>query len=304
MNRDFGAVQRPTQNQPKSALFFRLGEFMKPFLTAAFAGLMLVGMGLPVLAAGEDLLAHPPGDGSHGHDPKADLQIYTGEGTRGYRVAWIAEELGIPYNDIFQRGKVIPSIYDIRKVNPLMGQSPTIFYKGTMMVESSAILDFLQDRYGKGRLAPKKDSPDYMDYLQWLHFAEGSALPVMFSEIRGGRYANIGPNIGGPVQPLKPGSLVGTEQTLNFIEAYLTDHPYFGGQNFSAADIMMDFVAVLAPDPNYFSIDMSKYPHFVAWQKKVESRPAYLRAMDVALPDHQECRGLRIPGCVPKAKPN
>ena len=273
---------------------------MKHLYLSAFADLMLLTGSAPLRAADA-----PPSAPVELPGPKSGLVIYSTEGTRGYRVVWMAEELGIPYSLALPQGLAArpAGTRTMHSVNPLMTQSPTVFYNGTMMVESSAILDFLQDRFGKGKLAPKKDSPDYMDYLQWLHFAEGSALPVMFSEIRGGRYANIGPAKDKPVVGRKPDSPgIGTASTMRFLDAYLADHPYFGGQTFSGADIMMHFIWLLGPDPNYFSIDMAKYPHFTAWAKKVEARPAYIRTKEITEPDHAECP--RLPNCTPVTSAN
>ncbi len=227
-----------------------------------------------------------------------DLRIYTVEGTRGYRIIWLAEELGIPYQAVFERGNKEGSYDLIRQVNPLMPQSPTVVYKGTMMVESGGIIAYLMSQHSDGRLQPDPDSEEYFDYLLWLHFAEGSALPVLFGEARGGRYAGIQANADRAFVPNAPVvGLVGTQRAMAFIEAHLEKYPYFGGSEFSAADIMMHFVAELAPDPNYFALDLSSYPNFAAWEKRVEQRPAYQRAMAVALPDNQECP--RLPGCAP-----
>ena len=123
---------------------------------------------------------------------------------------------------------------------------------------------------------------DYADYLQWLHFAEGSAatrLLADMSRMRMSGESEITPN-------RFPGTdhvLVGTREVLAFIETYLAEHPYFGGQVFSAADIIMDMVvkfAGLLP-----GIKLADYPHFAAWQKTVEDRPAFKRMRAAALPD-------------------
>lgn len=232
-----------------------------------------------------------------------DLQIYTVEGTRGYRIIWLAEELGIPYEANFVRGDKEASYELIRRVNPLMPQSPTVVYKGTVMVESAGIIAYLLSQFGEGRLQPDVDSDEYFDYLLWLHFAEGSALPVLFGEARGGRYAGIQANADQSFVPNTPVvGLVGTRRAMSFIETHLEEHRYFGGSEFSAADIMMHFVAELAPDPNYFALDLSSYPNFAAWEERVEQRPAYQRAMAVALPDNQECP--RLPNCTPVTSGN
>ncbi len=118
---------------------------------------------------------------------KKDLIIYHVEGRRSQRVIWLCEELGIPYTVVFKRGDVGGSFKTIRDTFPDMAVAPTIVYHGKRMIETGAILEYLQSQYGNGRLEPNHDTPDYMYHLQWLHFTEGSALPMLFQEVRGGR---------------------------------------------------------------------------------------------------------------------
>lgn len=223
---------------------------------------------------------------------KSAVTIYHIEGRRSQRVVWLCEELGIPYELRFKRGDILGSMEDIRAVNPLMPVAPVVVIDGSAMVESGAILEYLVQRHGKGKLAPALESKDYRDYLQWLHFAEGSALPRLSLDIQrmtlqGGK--TITPN----VVPNSKIQLVGSVEVLKFIEDHLTQHPYFGGQAFSAADIMMHLVAVVAT--GLPGIDLNAYPRFVAWRKTVESRPAYARTSSVALPDGKSPDGRGIP---------
>jgi glutathione S-transferase len=210
------------------------------------------------------------------------LTIYHIEGRRSQRVVWLCEELGLPYQLSFKRGDIGASAEAIRAVNPLMPVAPTIRYGDRILVESGAILELLTSRHGQGRLAPSLSSPDYPDYLLWLHFAEGSAMTRFSADTQRMRLAGekaITPN----VFPGTSYQLVGTLEVLKFIEAYLSKHPYFGGEQFSAADIMMHFPAVMAAQIP--GVKQADYPRFAAWRKTVESRPAFVRATAAALPD-------------------
>ena len=265
---------------------------LKTLCAAALAASMLTSIATPAFADDAKIpsVMKPSKN-------KEDLVIYHVEGRRSQRVIWLAEELGIPYTVVFKRGDVGGSFKTIRDKFPDMAVAPTILYHGKRMIESGAILEYLQSQYGKGRLEPKHDSVDYMHHLQWLHFTEGSALPMLFQEARGGRYGAIGKAQFEAPKP-RDSFRVGTPELMIFIEDFLSKHPYFGGEQFTTADMMMHFVASLAPDPNYFGLDLSKYPHFAAWQKKVESRPGYIAAMKVALPDNQPSQ-CRFPSCNP-----
>ncbi len=48
--------------------------------------------------------------------------------------------------------------------------------EGLRLAESGAIVEYLIERHGQGRLGPPPGAPGRADYLHWLHFAEGSAM--------------------------------------------------------------------------------------------------------------------------------
>ena len=79
--------------------------------------------------------------------------------------------------------------------------------------------------------------------------------------------------------------IVGAQDVVDYVESHIADHPYFAGDVFSAADIMMEFVAT------YISVlpfDPASYRNLAAWQKKVQARPAYQRAIAIGAPDGLE----------------
>jgi len=207
----------------------------------------------------------------------AKLTIYHLEGRRSERIVWLCEELGIPYQLEFKRGDLAGSMQTIRTVSPLMPVAPTVRYGDQVMVESGAIIELILAREGEGRLAPAVTSPDYPYYLQWMHYAEGSLAARVIGDYR------VALIQGKPKQPTGGYRLVNSEDVVRFAEDFLSKHPWFGGKEFSAADIMMLFPINFAGGLNV--VDMSAFPHVVAWQKKVESRPAYKKMLSVARPD-------------------
>ncbi len=207
------------------------------------------------------------------------LTVYHMEGRRSERIVWFAEEIGMPYKLMFKRGDMAASSKMAREVNPLMSMFPTVVYGDLVMVESAAILQLMQERYAKGKLAPKSDSPDYPKYLQWLHFAEGSAAPRFITEYLLMKTVTPGGEIPGVVK----GQIGRTDQVLKYLEDWLSTHPYFGGAEFSIADIMMHF------DINFVSFvakhDMTKYPKVMDWKARMEARPAFKKMREISLPD-------------------
>ncbi len=103
--------------------------------------------------------------------------------SRSQRILWLLEELGVPYEiKRYQRDattRLAPP--ELSKVHPL-GKSPVITEDGRTIIESGAIVDYIIRRHGGGRMQPAVSSPAYDDYVQWLHYAEGSAmLPLMLN---------------------------------------------------------------------------------------------------------------------------
>jgi glutathione S-transferase len=205
------------------------------------------------------------------------LSIYHAEGRRSERIIWLCEEIGLPYDLVFVPGDLMASLQRLRDVEPLMGMAPTICYDGEVLVESGAILQLLHERHGRGALAPAAQSGDYPGYLQWLHFAEGSAAPRFITEFLLARA------ITGEPSPLVKSQFGRSARVLAYLEGFLSDHPYFGGEIFSLADIMMhfniNFVSMVA------RIDMQPFPATMAWFATVEARPAFRRMRAAALPN-------------------
>src|SRR5690606_4620376 len=140
------------------------------------------------------------------------ITIYHVEGRRSERIVWYCEEAGLPYDLKFVPGDLRASLELAKTVNPLTAIFPTVVYGDDVLVESSAILQLLEERHGKGELAPAKDSAEYPKYLQWLHFAEGSAAPRFITEFLLKRA------IEGEPPPVVKSQLGKSDQTLRYLE--------------------------------------------------------------------------------------
>src|SRR5262249_59643946 len=104
--------------------------------------------------------------------------------SRSQRVLWLLEELGVPYEvKRYERDPAtMPAPASLRAVHPL-GKSPVITDGDVTVAESGAIVEYLVDRYGQGRLAPPAGTPDQRRYTYWLHYAEGSAMPPLLLKL-------------------------------------------------------------------------------------------------------------------------
>ncbi|MFN2100812.1 glutathione S-transferase family protein [Altererythrobacter sp. MF3-039] len=201
------------------------------------------------------------------------VTIYHLEGRRSERIVWLMEELGQPYKLEYVRGDLRASMAKVHALGHEMPQVPTVVIEDEILVESGAIIDTILNRYAPGQLAPAVDDPFYPKHQMWMHYAEGSLAARLFSDYRAWRTN----------PPTQRSPLVDSEAVVQFAENHLEKHPYFGGDVFSAADIMMHFPLRVALGLNL--VDREQFPNIVAWNEKVEARPAYRRMLAAARPD-------------------
>ncbi|XOV83945.1 MAG: glutathione S-transferase family protein [bacterium] len=215
------------------------------------------------------------------------ITIYHLEGRRSERIVWLMEELSMPYELVFERGDLAASMANIRAVNPDVPMAPTVMIGDQILVESGAIIEVILNRYAPGKLTPELFSADYARHMMWMHFAEGSLAARLFSDYRAW--------LRNP--PAERSRMVDSEATVQYAENHLAQHPWFGGDQFSAADIMMMFPLNVATGLNI--VDETQFPNVSAWKKKTQARPAYQRMLKVARPDGMIGNLPRLPKHAP-----
>ena len=205
--------------------------------------------------------------------PLPPVTIYHLEGRRSERIVWLMEELGLPYQLEYVRGDLQASMDKVRALGHEMPQVPTVVVGDQILVESGAIIETILTRYAPGQLMPSVDSEFYPTYLMWLHYAEGSLAARLFSDYRAWM---LNP-------PTERSRLVDSEAVVQYAENWLKEYDYFGGPEFSAADIIMWFPLNVATKLNL--VDEEQFPKVAAWKARVEARPAYQRMLAAARPD-------------------
>jgi glutathione S-transferase len=205
--------------------------------------------------------------------------------SRSQRVLWLLEELGLPYEIIrYERDpKTLRAPRSLRDVHPL-GKSPVITDGALTLAESGAIIEYLVDNHGGARLAPALGTPERLRYLYWLHYAEGSAMPLLLSKLIFDRIENAQmPFFVRPIAQLiaqrGKSSLVDPQiaQHLDYLEAELARSPWFAGTEFSAADIQMSYPLEAAAARA--GLDASR-PNLMIFLDRIHARPAYRRAVE------------------------
>ena len=205
--------------------------------------------------------------------------------SRSQRVLWLLEELGLPYEiRRYERdATTMLAPPELRAVHPL-GKSPVITDDGVTVAESGAIVEYLVERYGNGRLVPAAGTPEKLRYTYWLHFAEGSAMLPLVMKLIFSRLETapmpffIKPVARGIAGKVKAGFIEpNIKAQLDYMEAELGKHAWFAGSEFTAADIQMSFPVEAANARG--GLDM-KRPKLMGFLERIHAMPAYKRAIE------------------------
>jgi glutathione S-transferase len=205
--------------------------------------------------------------------------------SRSQRVLWLLEELGAAYEvKRYERDpKTMLAPPELLAVHPL-GKSPVIVDGEATVAESGAIIEYLIDRYGAGRLIPAAGTAERLRYTYWLHYAEGSAMPPLLLKLVFDRVENspapwpisaVARRIAGTVTR----SFIGPQlkRHLDYMEAELATHAWFAGEEFSAADVQMSFPLEAAASRAGLKADR---PRLMAFLDRIHARGAYKRALE------------------------
>jgi glutathione S-transferase len=198
------------------------------------------------------------------------LTIHHLNNSRSQRMLWLFEELGLTYDIAFYQRDTATNLAppELKAVHPL-GKSPVITDGEVKIAESGAIVEYILSTYGQGRLQPAKDSAAHWAHVEWLHYAEGSAmLPLMLN-----LYTM---RLGEAAAPLKPRIDSEIENNLAYLSGALGDKPYLLGDELTGADIQISFVVEVAKNFGR----LAAYPNLAAYVERLHARPAYKVALE------------------------
>jgi glutathione S-transferase len=211
------------------------------------------------------------------------LTVHHLNNSRSQRVLWLLEELAVPYEIIrYQRLPDLRAPRELHAIHPL-GKSPVITDNGNTIAESGAIVDYLVDHYGDGRLIPPPKTPERLRYTYWLHYAEGSAMPLLLLKLLFNIMPKRAPALLRPlVRKVSTQALTAMvnpqlKQHMAFWESELQKSEWFAGGEFTAADIQMSFPLQAAAARGGLE---QGHPRAMDFLDRIEKRPAYQRAME------------------------
>jgi glutathione S-transferase len=198
------------------------------------------------------------------------IEVHHLNESRSRRITWLLEELGLGYTvHLYQRDpntRLAPP--ELEQIHPL-GKAPVIRDGDEVIFESGAIIEYLVRKYGNGRLAPAQDTREFNRYLQYLHYAEGSAMLPLMLKLYTSR-------LGEGAAPLQPRIESEMQRHLGFLNKSLEGQDYFVGNELTGADVQLSFAVQMAVK---FCGD-DAYPNLTAFVKRIEARPAYRRAIE------------------------
>lgn len=196
------------------------------------------------------------------------------DNSRSQRILWLLEELGEPYEvRRYERDrKTMRAPASLRAVHPL-GRSPVVEVDGHRLIETGAIMEHLVARAG-GRFGAPDDAEDAIRYRQFMHYAEGSMMPPLLALLVVNRLGLLG-------RPARPTVQRMLDDHLDWLETELADRPYFAGDTFSAADMMMSFPLEASRSRGGLS---GSRPHLIRWLDEMHARPAYRAALKAGGP--------------------
>lgn len=215
------------------------------------------------------------------------ITVHHLESSRSQRILWMLEELDLPYEIVaYKREPSMQAPAALKEIHPL-GKSPVIVDGAVTVAESGAILEYLVQTYGKGRLQPEPGGEEWRRYTYFMHYAEGSLMPLLVMKLINSRIVPGTPSLLRPIarkiaQALQDGyQEPNLRLHLGYVENELARSPWFAGTELSIADIQMSFPleAALAR-----AASAAQYPRIAAFVKQLRARPAYQRAAAKAGP--------------------
>ena len=217
------------------------------------------------------------------------ITVHHLENSRSQRVLWLLEELALPY-EVRRYARDPKTLYappELAQVHPL-GKSPVITDGDITVAESGAIVEYLIDVHGQGRLRPAPGTPEQRRYTYWLHFAEGSLMPpllmqLVFDKVRGAPVPFFVKPVVRGIADKVTASYIGPnlKRLMAYMEAELATQPWFAGDAFTAADVQMSYPVEAAAARGGLG---GSHRALQQWLARIHARAAYQRALQAGGP--------------------
>lgn len=194
--------------------------------------------------------------------------------SRSFRILWLLEEISQPYElkSYFRDKTTNLAPQELKNIHPL-GKSPVIELNGKVIAESGAIVEILIEKFAP-QLMPAKDSDSYLDYLQWIHFSESSAMVPYLLNI----FNSIELKNGTQLKFLDQYAHAELDKVFSYLDQQLLGKKFLVGNSLTGADFMIGFVVYGLI--NSLNI-RSKYLNIEQYVKSLESLESWQKAMSI-----------------------
>lgn len=197
------------------------------------------------------------------------ITLYYAPGTRAARVAFLLEELRVPY----ERKTIDLAGAEHKQTAYLAvhphGLVPALRDGDRVIYETAAICMYLADRFAEHGLAPAPHAPERAPYYQWIIYAVATLEPALadiwlqrqrpaaerdaaIARAAGERFA----------------------QSAAVLAAALAASPHLLGEHFSVADVLIGSMLVWADAMEL----LGDHPQLAAYATRIRARPAFARA--------------------------
>ncbi|MFW1842719.1 glutathione S-transferase family protein [Acinetobacter pittii] len=201
--------------------------------------------------------------------------------SRSFRILWLLEEINQPYElkSYFRDKTKNLAPQELKNIHPL-GKSPVIELNGKVIAESGAIVEILIEKFAP-QLMPAKDSDSYLDYLQWVHFSESSAMVPYLLNI----FNSIELKNGTQLKFLDQYAQTELDKVFSYLDQQLVGKKFLVGDYLTGADFMIGFVVYGLI--NSLNI-RSKYLNIEQYVKGLENLESWKKAMSIEQNLHQQ----------------
>lgn len=194
--------------------------------------------------------------------------------SRSFRILWLLEEINQPYElkSYFRDKTTNLAPQELKNIHPL-GKSPVIELDGKVIAESGAIVEILIEKFAP-QLMPAKDSDSYLDYLQWIHFSESSAMVPYLLNI----FNSVELKNGTQLKFLDQYAHAELDKVFSYLDQQLVGKKFLVDNCLTGADFMIGFVVYGLI--NSLNI-RSKYLNIEQYVKSLESLESWQKAISI-----------------------
>lgn len=198
------------------------------------------------------------------------IKLYHAPLSRSVRIVWLLEELELPYELVSQ--ELEPTTPQPFAQKTPTGKVPTLEDGEVVLFESGAILEYVLECYGEGRLAPAVGSPERALFLQWVHFADSTAFTGLGNITWHRRFRQDEEQVADAIADYT----TWVEASLAALERGLEGRNYLLGADFSGADIMVGYTILVA---KAYGLVGEARPNVAAYLDRLTRRPALRAAL-------------------------